>query len=677
MLKNKNCNYCGWKIPADFIQKVSEKSGFVFCENCGTELISENPIPNPIKSENNNQDLIGKKKKKTISNIIYEKLRIEKNPIARVLRDSDFIKTFKDNFLLVMSRVIYYHLRTLGLETVIEVKAGELTKHAAEKLYKEISPVFSKRFKRVYLENLHKMDRRDFEKWLIKLHTKLKLNKNFHNDFVLYLRWLINEVYIIISEFWDITNLPKFERIIRDDLKEFCFDAEKDKNFSTRNKEFDLENEKSNTQKFVEKEDYINFLEILRSEIAKLVSAKELHRNRLANWRLAKYLDLPFGQRKDGRKWDAISTIFKGERHLTIEDLEKSKKSLQKFFGKKASDCINIINNFLTDKRLRRYSKQQWQDHNPNLNESFFKGLRTEFYSDEFMIPSYWYGFMGSDASVQSGFFEQSVEAVRDHRFRYQITIELSIKDRNLLIQFCENIGLDPLRIKERTREKWGKKYLHAYITFNCREMTEDLGKLGLISSKENRKGVPEYIRKAMVVSFEVLKRKYTGPKHIASTPSGRIALGWLRGAYDGDGHSDRTELGSASKMFLESIKKTFKIKYPVRPHHSAPDFWILTLGARLYNAMTSVCKEFGIGLERKDFYFSENREALFILIENLEDLKIGRDELQNLVFKSRLYQLTIQFKTSTETLRKLLNEWNIELPPNGYWTTRKKKVLN
>ncbi|KKM64156.1 hypothetical protein LCGC14_1504210 [marine sediment metagenome] len=235
MIEKRTCDYCGWKIPADFIHRVSENSDSIFCENCGTEIQSEKPVCDIINSEEkSNQDLSSKKKKRAMFSKFYERIRREKNPVARVLLDSDFIKTFKDNFLLVMSRVIYYHLRTLGFESAIEVKAGELTKDVAEKLYKEISPVFSKRFKRVYLENLHKMNRRDFEKWLIKLHTKLKLNKNFHNDFVLYLRWLINEVYIIASEFWDSTNLPKFERIIRDDLKGFSYCAEEGKSSTNR-----------------------------------------------------------------------------------------------------------------------------------------------------------------------------------------------------------------------------------------------------------------------------------------------------------------------------------------------------------------------------------------------------------------------------------------------------------
>jgi len=62
--------------------------------------------------------------------------------------------------------------------------------------------------------------------------------------------------------------------------------------------------------------------------------------------------------------------------------------------------------------------------------------------------------------------------------------------------------------------------------------------------------------------------------------------------------------------------------------------------------------------------------------METLEDLNIGESELQDLVFKSRLYELVRAFTTSKETFRKLLNEWNIILPSKGYWTSKKEDFL-
>ena len=229
MIEKTTCKYCGWEFPSGFLQSITENNDSVFCENCGTKLINENPISDILKSEENpNQDLKIKKtnKKKAIFNRIYENIRSEKSPIDRVLMDSDFPKVFKDNFKIVISRVIYSHIRALEIESAINIKSVELTKDLLDELYKEINPVLTMRIKSRYLGNLHKSSIRDFEKKLKLLQTKLKLNKRFHQDFIIYLRRLIREVYIIVSELWNEKDLPKFERIIRDDLKNFaCYNS--------------------------------------------------------------------------------------------------------------------------------------------------------------------------------------------------------------------------------------------------------------------------------------------------------------------------------------------------------------------------------------------------------------------------------------------------------------------
>lgn len=424
---------------------------------------------------------------------------------------------------------------------------------------------------------------------------------------------------------------------------------------------------------FAGKDQYEGVIEILRTEVTKLISSRELFHSRLANWKLARYLGLPWGTRTDGRKWDTISTILKGERHITLQDFETFKKTLTNFFGDKSKNCIKYIEGFTDISTFRRYSKQQWHLHNPDLKADFFSGIANKVFDESNVVPSYWYGFMCSDASVQSGLFKQSEGSVRDHKYRYDITIELQQGDKGLIEKFCNDIGLDPLKIKSRTREKWGNIYHHSYISFGCRDMIDDLNDLKYSSSKELRKVVPDYIMKSLEIAFKSLNRKYIGPIHIASTIYGKIALVWLRGAYDGDGHSDRTELGSASRQYLESIRRTFKIRHPVRPHPSKPNFWILSLGARLFNAMTSVCMEYGLGLERKNKHFSESREALDILKETLEDLNVDRVHLQDLVFQFRQYELVRMFGTTTETFRKLLGEWCIKLPARGYWSSNNK----
>ena len=72
-----------------------------------------------------------------------------------------------------------------------------------------------------FLINLHRMRVKEFDKWLKLVQKKIKVNNRFCQDFVIYLRWLIREVFIIITELWDEPELPRFEQVIRDDLRSF------------------------------------------------------------------------------------------------------------------------------------------------------------------------------------------------------------------------------------------------------------------------------------------------------------------------------------------------------------------------------------------------------------------------------------------------------------------------
>jgi len=81
---------------------------------------------------------------------------------------------------------------------------------------------------------------KEFDKWLKLLQKKIKVNNRYSQDFVLYLRWLIKEVFIIITELWDESELPGFEHVIRDDLKVFEVDFS---NSAVENQENNIRND--------------------------------------------------------------------------------------------------------------------------------------------------------------------------------------------------------------------------------------------------------------------------------------------------------------------------------------------------------------------------------------------------------------------------------------------------
>lgn len=196
---NGNCDYCGRKFPPEFLSKNKDKSRSFLCENCGTEIfIESNANDETVKDVKDNY------KKRGLLNRIYEAVREEKNPTARVLIDSDFTKKFKDNLKIVISRLLYPHIQTLESESTQDKESTEITQEILDDLYEKISPIMNQRIKDIFLNNLNELSDTEFNKWLKLLQDKIKLNKSFRKDFINYLYWMIREVYIIITELWDV-----------------------------------------------------------------------------------------------------------------------------------------------------------------------------------------------------------------------------------------------------------------------------------------------------------------------------------------------------------------------------------------------------------------------------------------------------------------------------------------
>ncbi|MFW9882210.1 MAG: hypothetical protein ACFFG0_54805 [Candidatus Thorarchaeota archaeon] len=211
------CKYCGCKLPSELLNTINIGES-ILCENCGTETINDgNEIAEvDIRGVNNNQT-------HGFFLRVYENVRNRKSPIERVYKDSDFPIRFKDNFKIVVSRLIYSHIRTLEPESNKCVEKLELNQEILDDLYEKVSPIINQRVKDKFLINLHRMRVKEFDKWLKLLQKKIKVNNRFYQDFVIYMRWLIREAFIIIIKLWDESELPIFERVIRDDLKAFKF----------------------------------------------------------------------------------------------------------------------------------------------------------------------------------------------------------------------------------------------------------------------------------------------------------------------------------------------------------------------------------------------------------------------------------------------------------------------
>jgi len=201
------CSYCGWKLPTEFLQDVSENCESVFCENCGTEIVSEIANEHDINSEREKR-----KNHRSYINRIYENIRNKKNPIDRVLNDSDFPLIFKENLIIVISRLI---------STLFNEIPEDLSKELLDDTAGKLEPVMSKRINQEFLINLHKITLKGFENHLKRLQGKIRLSSYFRQDFAIFLRWLVKKVHMIAFYSSDAEELPKFDRTILKDLKSF------------------------------------------------------------------------------------------------------------------------------------------------------------------------------------------------------------------------------------------------------------------------------------------------------------------------------------------------------------------------------------------------------------------------------------------------------------------------
>ncbi|NVM43776.1 MAG: zinc-ribbon domain-containing protein [Candidatus Lokiarchaeota archaeon] len=224
------------------------------------------------------------------------------------------------------------------------------------------------------------------------------------------------------------------------------------------------------------------------------------------------------------------------------ERLSEIREFLNEIFGNKAKKCIELIKKYeKLNPDLKEYSLQQYTITRPN----YFHNI------EKFPEKSYWFGFLSADAT----------RAEKNGR----ITIKLALKDKYLLEKFAKAVGLPIDRIKFRLiyRRYKGelKEYKTAILRFACKPMGMDLDKLGFRSTKNELNSLPNYV----VQCLSKAKKKSKQEKiEWWQTLSGKVALGYLLGFYDGDGTykgGKSAGIYAKNKTYLNHIKELFKIK--------------------------------------------------------------------------------------------------------------------
>ncbi len=223
------CKFCGWEFQNDIIQKIIEEQESAVCEFCGIEIniSSISPQEGNIKENyeriSNSKDKV-EKKKKSIVKSISKLTKTKKYSVNVIMGDKDFPKIFKENLIVVISRLIYKNIREWEQDNDVNIHQVGLTQSILITLAKKVKPIIGQRIHNSYLENLHKITPEEFEEWLKLLQKKLRSIQEYRKHFIIYLLWLTKLVFRLVSDMWEMKNLPKFQATILKDLKEYDFD---------------------------------------------------------------------------------------------------------------------------------------------------------------------------------------------------------------------------------------------------------------------------------------------------------------------------------------------------------------------------------------------------------------------------------------------------------------------
>lgn len=261
---------------------------------------------------------------------------------------------------------------------------------------------------------------------------------------------------------------------------------------------------------------------------------------------------------------------------LSLAQLIYFKNVIYQKIDKNPAQIIDLINYYIEQNpNLREYSYQQFTITNPHIFDEI-----------DSVNKAYWLGFLCADGSLSI-----------DSSNKYEISLELSSKDRIELIKFAKFVGFNSSKIRDRYRILKNKDgcisiFKMSCVRFLCKPMGQALlrnGKFGS-NSEDLSKRVPLKIK-------DFLKSAKTVNNNLSNTLKGRIGLAQLLGYFDGDGtiHRDRKgkrfsgEIISSSKALLKDIKETYDIEYPVGFKDEKQDTYRLSLGTKLYKTIMSI----------------------------------------------------------------------------------------
>lgn len=223
----RRCSYCNARFNDDLRELLEEDDEPVYCELCGTEVkIHPTNESQPHKKGNKRKQKPTKsktKRRKSRQKLTEQPQQL--NPITHIGFDPEFPLIFKENLMLVLSRITYLAIKKLDDIEALKNSKRDISKELLDQLEHILEPTTWAKILVNFLGKLHKITIDQFYGHLKRLQKKIRENEQYHEHFIIFLRYIINNTFRIISEMWDAPEIPKFFHVIRKDLKNYGFDA--------------------------------------------------------------------------------------------------------------------------------------------------------------------------------------------------------------------------------------------------------------------------------------------------------------------------------------------------------------------------------------------------------------------------------------------------------------------
>ena len=171
------CRYCKLPFSDEILVKIKNNKEDVICQHCGDIVKRGQDTYNFTELEADEGKLNHKVESTTPQTHIKDNPDALLYPNGRIFYDKDFPPIFKSNFIIIFSRLVYFHIRRLESIGKLDNAIMEITGDIIYELHRCISSVQNKRFKNEFLNDLHLITVKEFNKNLKKLQEKIQSNK--------------------------------------------------------------------------------------------------------------------------------------------------------------------------------------------------------------------------------------------------------------------------------------------------------------------------------------------------------------------------------------------------------------------------------------------------------------------------------------------------------------------